>query len=128
MSNNRSDDAKASLAKQLASSSTAMLPMAIGNVQRLLARMPDRVRASAMMKELLEPYRDLIEARIALVQMAMVSGDRTAALKESREAISKFPNSEIAVLMHAQLLENKADGLKLLAEFLKKNPKSAKLG
>ena len=124
VSNNRSDDAKASLAKQLASSSTAMLPMAIGNVQRLLARMPDRVRASAMMKELLEPYRDLIEARIALVQMAMVSGDRTAALKESREAISKFPNSEIAVLMHAQLLENKADGLKLLADFLKKNAKS----
>jgi len=124
VSNNRSEDAKASLAKQLASSSAAMLPMAIGNVQRLLARMPDRVRASAMMKELLEPYRDLIDARIALIQMAMVSGDRNAALKESREAISKFPNSEIAVLMHAQLLENKADGLKLLADFLKKNSKS----
>jgi len=124
VSNNRSEEAKASLAKQLASSSAAMLPMAIGNVQRLLARMPDRVRASAMMKELLEPYRDLIEARIALIQMAMVSGDRAAAMKESREAISKFPNSDIAVLMHAQLLENKADGLKLLADFLKKNSKS----
>ncbi len=124
VSNNRSEEAKASLAKQLASSSAAMLPMAIGNVQRLLARMPDRVRASAMMKELLEPYRDLIEARIALIQMAMVSGDRAAAMKESREAISKFPNSDIAVLMHAQLLENKTEGLKLLADFLKKNSKS----
>jgi len=86
--------------------------------------MPDRARANAMMKELLEPYRDLIDARLALIQMAMVSGDRATALKESREAMSKFPNSELAVLMHAQLLENKADGLKILSEFLKKNPKS----
>ena len=124
VANNRSEDAKASLAKQLASSSAAMLPMAIGNVQRLLSRMPDRARASAMMKELLEPYRDLIDARLALIQMAMVSGDRAAAIKESREAITKFPNSELAVMMHTQLIENKADALKLLADFLKKNSKS----
>ena len=124
LSHNRADEAKASLAKQLSSTTAATLPLAIGNVQRLLGRMPDRPRAYAMMRELLEPYRDVIEARIALTQMALVNGDRAAALKESREAIGKFPNSELAVLMYSQLIENRAEAVKLLADFLKKNAKS----
>jgi Flp pilus assembly protein TadD len=45
-------------------------------------------------------------------------------LKESREAISKFPNSELAVLMYSQLIENRTEAVKLLADFLKKNAKS----
>ena len=124
LSHNRADEAKASLAKQLSSTTAATLPLAIGNVQRLLGRMPDRPRAYAMMRELLEPYRDVIEARIALTQMALVNGDRAAALQESREAIGKFPNSELAVLMYSQLIENRAEAVKLLADFLKKNAKS----
>ena len=124
LSHNRADEAKASLAKQLSSTTAATLPLAIGNLQRLLGRMPDRPRAYAMMRELLEPYRDVIEARIALTQMALVNGDRAAALKESREAIGKFPNSELAVLMYSQLIENRAEAVKLLADFLKKNAKS----
>ena len=55
LSHNRADEAKASLAKQLSSTTAATLPLAIGNVQRLLGRMPDRPRAYAMMRELLEP-------------------------------------------------------------------------
>ena len=124
LSHNRADEAKASLAKQLSSTTASTLPLAIGNVQRLLGRMPDRPRAYAMMRELLEPYRDVIEARIALTQMALVNGDRAAALQESREAIGKFPNSELAVLMYSQLIENRAEAVKILADFLKKNAKS----
>ena len=124
LTHNRADDAKASLAKQLSGSTAAALPLAIGNVQRLLARMPDRARAYALTKELLEPYRHLIEARIALAQMAIVNGDRATALKEARDAISKFPNSELAVMMFSQLIENKAESSKLLADFLKKNSTS----
>ncbi len=124
LTHNRADDAKASLAKQLSGSSNATLPLAIGNVQRLLSRMPDRARAYALIKELLEPYRHLIEARVAVAQMAIVNGDRDGALKEAREAISKFPNSELAAMMFSQLIENKAESLKLLADFLKRNPTS----
>lgn len=124
LTHNRADDAKASLAKQLSGSTTATLPLAIGNVQRLLSRMPDRARAYALIKELLEPYRHLIEARVAVAQMAIVNGDRDGALKEAREAISKFPNSELAVMMFTQLIENKAESLKLLADFLKRNSTS----
>ena len=127
LTHNRADDAKASLAKQLSGSTTATLPLAIGNVQRLLSRMPDRARAYALIKELLEPYRHLIEARVAVAQMAIVNGDRDGALKEAREAISKFPNSELAVMMFTQLIENKAESLKLLVDFLKRNSTSRKV-
>ena len=124
LANNRIDEAKQALAKQLASSTQAMLPLAIGNVQRLLARMPDRARAANLLRELLEPYRDVLDARLALAQMAMVNGDRAAALKEIRETLVKFPSSEIAVLMLAQIIENKTEAENSLADFLKKNPKA----
>lgn len=120
----RIDEAKQSLAKMLSGSTPATLPLAIGNVQRLLSRIPDRARAAALLKELLEPYRDVLDARLALAQMAMVGGDRAAAKKEIRDALAKFPASEIAVLMLTQITEDKTEASKTLADFLKKNPKA----
>ena len=124
LQSNRIDEAKQSLAKMLSGSSSTTLPLAIGNVQRLLSRIPDRARAAELLKELLEPYRDALDARLALAQMAMVSGDRAAAIKELRAALVKFPASEIAVLMLAQITEDKAEAAKTLVDFLKKNPKA----
>lgn len=121
---NHVDEAKQALAKQLASSSPATLPLTISNVQRLLARMPDRARAAALLRELLEPYRDVLDARLALAQTAMLSGDRATAMKEVRDALAKFPSSEIAALMLAQIIDNKAEAAKSLTDFLKKNPKA----
>ncbi len=122
LQNSRIDEAKQSLAKMLSSSTPATLPLAIGNVQRLLSRIPDRARAAALLKELLDPYRDVLDARLALAQMAMVGGDRAAAKKEVRDALTKFPSSEIAALMLAQITEDKAEASKTLSDFLKKNP------
>ena len=124
LQSSRIDEAKQSLAKMLSSSSPSTLPLAIGNVQRLLSRIPDRARAAALLKELLEPYRGALDARLALAQMAMVSGDRTAAKKEISDALARFPSSEIAVLMLAQITEDKAEASKTLSDFLKKNPKA----
>ncbi len=118
------DEAKQSLAKILSGSTPSTLPLAIGNVQRQLARIPDRARAATLLKELLEPYRDVLDARLALAQMAMVSGDRTLAKKEVSDALNKFPSSEIAALMLAQITEDKAEAAKTLSDFLKKNPKA----
>lgn len=120
----RIDEAKQSLATLLSGSTATTLPLAIGNVQRLLSRIPDRTRAAALLKELLEPYRDALDARLALAQMAMVSGDRGAAMKEIRDALAKFPSSEIAALMLVQITEDKAEASKILSDFLKKNPKA----
>lgn len=124
LQSSRIDEAKQSLANMLAQSKPALLPVAIGNVQRLLARVPDRALAATMLKELLEPYRDVLDARLAIAQMAMVGGDRAAAMNEIRDALIKFPASEIAVLMLAQIIEDKTTAAKTLSDFLKNNPKA----
>ena len=66
LQSNRADEAKQSLATMLSSSSPTTLALAIGNVQRLLSRLPDRARAASLLKELLEPYRDALDARLQL--------------------------------------------------------------
>ncbi len=124
LANGRYDDAKQALARQLAAATPITLPVAIAGVQRQLARVQDRARAIAILRELLDPYRDSLDARLTLAQVAMVSGDRAAALREVRDALAKFPDSELAALTLAQIIDNKADAAKALADFLQKNPKA----
>ncbi len=124
LANGRFDDAKQALARQLAAATPATLPIAIATVQRQLARVQDRARAIALLRELLDPYRDSLDARLTLAQVAMVSGDRATALREARDALTRYPNSELAALTLAQIIENKAEAAKSLAEFLQKNPKA----
>lgn len=124
LSANHLDEARQTLAQRLASSSTQTLPATIGQTQRLLARVPDKARAAALLKELLEPYRDSLDARLALVQMSLASGDQASALKEAREALDKNPHSELAVLALALVITDNEQSTKLLTEFLQKNPKA----
>ena len=103
IANNQLDEAKAALAQLLASSGSAKLPAAVATVQRQLARVNDRNRRQTMLRELLEPYRDSLDVQIALVQSAMVAGDRSTALREARSALEKHPTSELAALLLAQI-------------------------
>ncbi len=124
IANNRLDEAKSALAQQLAASTADTLPGVIATTQRQLARVADRNRAQGMLRELLEPYRDSLDAQLTLVQAAMVAGDRAAALREARSALQKHPESELAALMLAQIIEDKTEAAQSLADFLKKNPKA----
>ena len=124
LNNNRLDEAKQLLAQQLAVSKPDQLPAVIGTVQRNLSRMSDKSKAAALLRELLEPYRESVDARLAIAQFLMVSGDRAGALREAREAVTKFPKSEIAALVLAQIVEDKAEATRVLSEFLQKNPKA----
>ena len=124
LNNNRLDEAKQLLAQQLAASKPDQLPAVIGTVQRNLSRMSDKSKAAALLRELLEPYRESVDARLAIAQFLMVSGDRAGALREAREAVTKFPKSEIAALVLAQIVEDKAEATRVLSEFLQKNPKA----
>jgi len=90
IANTQLDEAKSALAQQLAASTPATLPGAIANTQRQLARVSDRTRAQAMLRELLEPYRNSLDVQIALVQSAMVAGDRPTALREARAALLAY--------------------------------------
>ncbi len=124
LSNNRVDEAKQALAQQLAASTPDQLPAVIGTVQRNLSRMSDKPKAVILLRELLDPYRESVDARLAIAQFSMVSGDRAGALREAREAVTKFPKSEIAVLVLAQIVEDKTEAARVLSEFLQKNPKA----
>jgi tetratricopeptide (TPR) repeat protein len=124
ISSGRTDEAKAALSQQLASSAPSALPNAIALVQRQLARIPDRARAYALLRELLAPYPDVLDARLTLAQAAMVAGDRNTALSEARAALAKHPSSELAALVLAQIIEDRAEAAQSLATFLQKNPKA----
>ena len=121
LNGNRLDEAKQALAQQLAASKPDQLPTTIASVQRNLSRMSDKTKANALLRELLEPYRESVDARLALTQFSMVSGDRAGALREAREAVMKFPKSEIAAMVLAQI-EDKTEAARVLGEFLQKNP------
>lgn len=123
LNNNRLDEAKQALAQQLAASKPDQLPATIGTVQRNLSRMSDKSKAAILLRELLEPYRESVDARLAIAQFSMVSGDRAGALREARDAVTKFPKSEVAALVLAQI-EDKAEAARVLSEFLQKNPKA----
>lgn len=120
----RLDEAKQALAQQLAAATPATLPAVIANLQRQMARVQDRGRAMTLIRELLEPYRESVDAQLTLAQIAMVGGDRTTALREARDALAKHPTSELAALTLAQIIDNKTDAAKLLSDFLQKNPKA----
>lgn len=120
----RLDEARQSLAQQLAAATPATLPTVIAGMQRQLARVQDRSRGMALMRELLEPYRDSVDAQLTLAQIAMVGGDRAAALREARDALARHPKSELAALTLAQIVDNKTESAKVLSDFLQKNPTS----
>ncbi len=124
IANGRADEAKQALAQQLAASTPETLPVAIASVQRQLGRMTDRKRGTALLRELLEPYRDSLEARLTLAQTAMVSGERALALTEARAALASHPGSEVAALTLAQIIEDKKEAAATLADFLRANPKA----
>ncbi len=124
ISSGRIDEAKAALAQQLASSDAASLPTAIALLQRQLARIQDRNRAYALLRELLEPYGDVLDARLTLAQAAMVAGDRATALRDARAALAKHPSADLAALVLAQIIEDRTEAIESLAGFVKKNPKS----
>ena len=124
ISSGRIDEVKTVLAQQLAASSPEALPNTIALLQRQLARLQDRSRAYGLLRELLEPYGDVLDARLTLAQAAMVAGDRATALTEARAALAKHPSSDLVALVLAQIIEDRTESIQSLVAFLHKNPKS----
>lgn len=123
ISTNRLDEARQSMAQQLAASTPDRLPTVIGTAQRNLARMTDKTKALVLLRELLEPYRESVDARLAIAQFSMVAGDRAGALREAKDALAKFPTSEVAALVVAQIVDDKNEAIRILSQFLQRNPK-----
>lgn len=93
-------------------------------VQQLLGRAKDKEAAVAMLERLIAPYQGTMEAHIVRAQVALVRGDKDKARTEAQAALAVRPNSEIAVLMLAQVTEDDEAVMRLLDGFLQKYPEA----
>lgn len=91
-------------------------------IQQLLGRAKDKEAASAMLERVIAPYDGSFEAHIVRAQAALTRGDRAAAQRAAHAALVAKPDSEIAVLMMAQVLEDDGKVGPMLEAFLKTHP------
>jgi tetratricopeptide (TPR) repeat protein len=104
------------------------LPEAYAQLQRALARSPDKTAALALLDELAAADAQLPEARLALAGLAQAAGLADRAAREAGRAHALRPDDERLALTAARLLQettgNSAASLRLLAGFLERQPAS----
>ncbi len=91
-------------------------------IQQLLGRAKDKDAAAAMLERIVTPYNGTLEAHIVRAQAALARADKGAAVREAQAALAAKPDSEIAMLMMAQVLEDDAKVAPMLEAFLKQYP------
>jgi predicted Zn-dependent protease len=117
-------EAKPILEQRLKEAAPQTRSLMIFQMQRLLSRAKDKTAAFSMLEDLLKPYMALPEAHLALAQGAFANGDTARAQREAQAALKTKPDSELAILTLAQVTPEKTDASKVLADFLKRYPKS----
>ncbi len=90
--------------------------------QRMLMRSSDQTGAFALLQEMYGPYKDYVEAHLALAQAAHARKNSTRALSEAQVALTLKPDSQLAALTLAQVSPSAEQASEALADFLKKNP------
>lgn len=90
----------------------------------MIANYPDKNAALNFIRELAQPYPRMAEAHLVMAQIAESAGKHSLALEEARQAISLRPEWDSAVLLHAQLLQEKdpQQALELLKKYLENYP------
>lgn len=117
-------EAKPIFVERLREASPQARGLLILQIQRLLGSTKDKNAAFAVLEEITTPYQDLAETHIALAQSAFAKNDIVRARTEAQTALKMKPDLEIAVLMVAQSMPDRAQALQILSNFLKDNPKS----
>ncbi|KFI08020.1 tetratricopeptide repeat protein [Massilia sp. BSC265] len=98
--------------------------MLLFQIQQLLGRAKDKEAANAMLERVVAPYNNTFEAHIVRAQAALGRSDKGAALQAAHAAMVAKPDSEIAVLMMAQVIEDDAKVAPMLEAFLKTHPEA----
>jgi tetratricopeptide (TPR) repeat protein len=93
-------------------------------VQQLLGRAKDKEASIAMLERLIAPYQGTLEVHIVRAQIALVRNDKPKARVEAQAALALRPNSEIAMLMLAQVTDDEAAVMKLFDGFLQTYPEA----
>jgi tetratricopeptide (TPR) repeat protein len=119
----RVDDAEPYLAKLLAAQGTNT---ASGFMQlnRLLARNPDKNASLRVVRRLAASYPQLPEAHFAVSQAALAAGDEKAALEAIRRASALRPDWDLGALFEAQILQTQspAKAAERLERYLEQYP------
>ena len=93
-------------------------------LNRLLARNPDKAANLRVIRGIAAKHPQLPQAHFAVAQAAAIAGEDKAAVAAAHEALKLRPDWELAVLLEAQVLQKSspAAASKRLAEFIAANP------
>jgi tetratricopeptide (TPR) repeat protein len=124
----RLDEARQELIKVLQSKDTNAGQVFIQAYQ-MLASYPDSAAALKFMRDLAQLYPGVAEAHWTVAHLALASGDEELALKEAKLAHTLRDDWDMAVLLEARLLQNKApqQGLEVLRAYLTKYPEAGEI-
>lgn len=118
------DEAEQVFGKNLREAAPAARPLLMFQMQQVLSRAKDKTASFALLERVLMPYLDTQEAHLVLAQGAFASGDGARAVREARQALALKPDSELAILMLAQVRADVAAATDLLAGFLETHPEA----
>lgn len=96
----------------------------IAHLNRLFARSQDRKAVRALIEAVTEPYLDLPESHFARAVAAFDMRDLPGARQAVRRALEIRPDWETAALFHVQLIEDRAEALATLGEFVAAHPQA----
>jgi tetratricopeptide (TPR) repeat protein len=99
---------------------------AFSQVGRTLSGVADKQAALKLIVEVAQDYPQLLAARLAVAQVAVVAGDDATASREIQRARSLRPESEAAVLLEAQIAQRRSnsEALQVLEPYLARYPGS----
>lgn len=121
---NRTDELSTQVARDLAGAGKDVGPLLL-QLNRILARYPDKVAARQLVIKVTEPYLDVPEAHFARAQAAHNARDAAQAVVELDKALSLRPDWEQAAVVRAQLTGDGAEAGRFLERFLAVNPKAS---
>lgn len=119
------DEAEPHLEKLLASNEVSITDV-FSQINRFLARNPDRKATLGTIQRLASKYQGVPEARLAVARAAAAAGEDDLAIAESRAALQLKPDWELAVLMSSSLLAKRSatEASTELKKFIDANPKA----
>jgi len=115
-------EAEKILTRRLADATPGARGLVMFQMQQLLLRAKDKEAASAMIERLVAPYGNMMETHVVLAQAALARGAKDDAIREAQAALKIKPDSEIAVLTLAQVLDDEPRATVVLRDFLAAHP------
>jgi tetratricopeptide (TPR) repeat protein len=119
----RDEELAVHLSQQLAAAGTDVGGVLM-QINRMLARHPDKPTVQRLVDRVTEPYLGVAEAHFARAQAAHGVQDMTLALSEIDRALVLRPDWEQAAVVRSQLSADPAEASRFLGSFVAANPKA----